>query len=184
MSEPEFVERAREYQRTYYQAHRQKKIEYQRAYQAAHQDEINARRRKAKAELRNMPRGIQARTKAEYNRRYHLEIMVERNLRERVRALQRVSGQAIPSCRRCGETDIRVLILNHLNADGGLERKGGRDGRWITRAVASGEREVSDLEVLCYNCNILFEYDRGYRRLPRDWQSVVDEEVTQWLLTP
>ena len=44
-------------------------------------------------------------------------------------------------CVNCGETDIRVLQINHIN---------GRDN--------------PEVDVRCANCNILYEYERGNLR--------------------
>ena len=33
-------------------------------------------------------------------------------------------------------------------------------------------RAISDLDVRCYNCNILYEYEQGRRNLPLNWKEL------------
>jgi hypothetical protein len=60
-------------------------------------------------------------------------------------------------CRRCGEANPLVLTLNHINGNGHKDRN-----HYSTEAlchqVVNGR---DDLELLCHNCQKLFEYDRG-----------------------
>jgi len=68
-------------------------------------------------------------------------------------------------CQKCGNTDIRVLTINHL--DGHKEPKTQRINprrryRDIVNGVTSKE-ELKYLNVLCQNCNILYEYERENR---------------------
>lgn len=72
-----------------------------------------------------------------------------------------VHKQAIISlggiCVNCGETDLRVLQINHLK---GVNHGKGRI-KWH-RQIINGE--TTDLDVRCANCNILYEYERGHRK--------------------
>ncbi len=63
-------------------------------------------------------------------------------------------------CVRCGETDRRVLQVNHLNGDG---REVRYDRRGFVMSIVKGQRTLDDLDVRCANCNILYEYERGAR---------------------
>jgi len=60
-------------------------------------------------------------------------------------------------CVKCGTTDSRLLTINHKNGGGR------RDGPSVQlyRAIARGKRKTDDLEVMCFNCNRLYEYERG-----------------------
>ncbi len=73
-------------------------------------------------------------------------------------------------CGRCGEDDIRVLTINHIGGGGREENKQSSE---LRKKILSGKRDVSNLEVLCFNCNIRHEYDRGRVRLPRNWEQVL-----------
>ncbi len=55
-------------------------------------------------------------------------------------------------CACCGETDIRFLTLDHINNDGGVQRK--VLGRSDTYRWAKENGFPSGLQVLCYNCNM------------------------------
>lgn len=63
-------------------------------------------------------------------------------------------------CNKCGNTDLRVLQINHINGDGRIELKNNAN---FYRDIYTGKRKIDDLELLCANCNILFEYERGRR---------------------
>jgi hypothetical protein len=66
-------------------------------------------------------------------------------------------------CARCGTSDLRVLEVNHINGKNkSYERKGGGKQRLMLR-IANGEK-VSHVNLLCANCNIIHEFDRGRRQ--------------------
>lgn len=70
-------------------------------------------------------------------------------------------------CVVCGITDIRILTIHHKNGGGRDEvRTRGRSLRTWYFDIISGRRTKDDLEVRCYNCNILGEYERGKLKLP------------------
>ncbi|HUS04143.1 MAG TPA: hypothetical protein VMY79_01230 [Dehalococcoidia bacterium] len=173
-NEPEYVLKAKAYQRSYYLKHRDKKIAYQREWWAKNKDAQNAKRRKPLELLKCKRRNIPVTTKQEYNHRYHVEVGAEEYLRIKIRALQMISKETIPTCQRCGETDIRLLTINHLNGDGNKENRKNRFNFFIKRIVR-GERSTDDLNVLCYNHNAEYEYIRGRRHLPTNWLEVYKE---------
>lgn len=66
-------------------------------------------------------------------------------------------------CAGCGTQDVRVLEVNHINGENkSQERKGGGKQRLMLR-IASGEK-VLHVNLLCANCNIVHEFDRGRRQ--------------------
>ena len=77
--------------------------------------------------------------------------------RLQTKALNLLGGK----CVRCGETDRRVLQINHLNGTGGGEDR--YNQRKFLRSLVKGQRSTDNLEVRCANCNILYEYERGVR---------------------
>jgi len=62
-------------------------------------------------------------------------------------------------CVKCKTLDLRVLTINHKNLDGCKEKEKTK----ICTNIINGKRNTSDLEVRCYNCNILYEYEMGRR---------------------
>lgn len=62
-------------------------------------------------------------------------------------------------CKGCGNTDIRVLQINHLNGGGRKEVA----GPLFYARILSGERAIDDLDLRCANCNIIYEYEVGRR---------------------
>ena len=74
-------------------------------------------------------------------------------------------------CVICGESDLRLLTINHKNGDGHKERAESgtnRGGVAIYRIINSGQRSLEDLDVRCYNHNILYEYEIGRRQWSED----------------
>lgn len=65
------------------------------------------------------------------------------------------------SCRMCGETDLRVLTINHLNG-GGTKELDEFVGNRFYQKILNEDRQ--DIEILCSNCNIRYEYEQGRRK--------------------
>lgn len=176
-----YVDLAKEYQRSYYLKHRDKKKAYSRKYAKENKEKI-----KTRYTLNRIKKGLPIRTrrniggtvgrKAEYNGRYHLEVRAEELLKIKISALQKVSGCKKPKCCVCGNSDIRVLVINHING-GGREEHRKNAPLAFRKKIISGERAVDDLDVRCQNCNIIYEYERGRCRLPSNWEAVYNSAV-------
>ena len=69
-------------------------------------------------------------------------------------------------CVNCSNTDLRVLNVNHLKGGGTADRK---DRIKVYREIRDGIRDKKDYDVRCFNCNILYDYERGIRKLPEGW---------------
>jgi len=92
--------------------------------------------------------------------------------KEKLNALRKVSTLNKPVCVNCGNDDIRVLTINHKNGDGAKERNISKHRMSrLSRDIQKG-RTTSDLDVRCYNCNILYEYEQGRRNLPLNWKEL------------
>jgi hypothetical protein len=178
--EPEFVTAAREYQRRYYQERREAKLAYARQQRIDHGDRIRARRRELRIE-----KGLQVRgepvvpggfvNSKHYNRQHYLLRQCESNFRDKIAALQAVSKSKNPTCSRCGCSDVRVLVINHLNGDGNKDRLTTKGVKRLRKSILSGSRALNDLDVRCASCNALYEYERGRIRLPSNWQEILAE---------
>ena len=95
----------------------------------------------------------------------HSKYMTRRSSMNRLKVLELMGGK----CVKCGISDYRLLEISHKNGDGYLERRGlnGKKmhGGWATAyAILRGWRQTDDLELLCSNCHILYEYEKGFRR--------------------
>lgn len=66
-------------------------------------------------------------------------------------------------CVKCKTTDLRILTINHKNG-GGRKERASRKGLLLD--IIKGRRKTDDLEVRCYNCNILYEYEVGNLTYP------------------
>ena len=103
----------------------------------------------------------------EYSKEYYLEtveIHAERARRllweYKIKALTMLGGQ----CVVCGITDMRILQINHINGGGVQESLFGYE---MYRAIVNQTRKIDDLDVRCANHNLLYEYERGKRVLPK-----------------
>lgn len=82
-------------------------------------------------------------------------------------AIQKLGG----TCVSCGIDDIRILVINHKhNGDFNRvimfrEMKKKNPVSW--KAVLEGTYKEGDVELRCYNCNILYEYETGRRKIPQ-----------------
>lgn len=67
----------------------------------------------------------------------------------------------------CGETDLRVLQINHINGEGWKKNNGIYKVHPTTRyhQIANGIYNEAELDVRCANCNILYEYEIGHRKI-------------------
>lgn len=66
------------------------------------------------------------------------------------------------ACRRCGNDDVRVLSLDHMNGGGEKDRAGAhhRTGGWFTYQRLKKRGWPADIQVLCLNCHAIVEDER------------------------
>ena len=99
-------------------------------------------------------------------RKRHRESANRGDRRRRLKVL-RIYGGDPPKCACCGESNIGLLTIDHINSDGAAQRKllvGGRAfaGNTFSRKLASlGYPKDLGLQVLCYNCNCGRHYNGG-----------------------
>lgn len=124
------------------------------AYSDAHPDAGNERQRKWRE-----------RNPDAAKRRYWAN--VEANAERNRATLFRLKGRAIllmgGKCCCCDCDDIRVLHINHKN---GRPEKEHKMGQGTYKAIIDGRRKTDDLDIRCANCNVIYEYERGNRKLP------------------
>lgn len=85
----------------------------------------------------------------------------------KVKALQNISGLEVPKCNKCPIDDIRLLTINHLTGNGRKDQElHGGTSKMYSKIAKNEYPDISNLEVCCYHCNILYEYEVGRRKLP------------------
>ena len=152
--------------------------EYDRLYRQQHRDELNAKSKlyyqQHRSECRANRKLHYEKHKAEeqaYQKAYYYEHDEELQACRRQQRHQQHEeikllvlehySNGIPYCKHCGQTDIDVLCLDHVNNDGAEQRRkfGGWSGtgfyRWLTR-----NNFPLGYQVLCANCNLKKEIER------------------------
>ena len=84
----------------------------------------------------------------------------ERARRYKEMALDKINP--ILECAECGCDDIRILEINHINADGKTDRKTWKSGPQLHLAIINGQRGTNDLNILCKACNIIHYLKHRY----------------------
>ena len=85
--------------------------------------------------------------------------IIERRYREKVKmkVLQHYSS-FIPKCADCSITDIRLLVIDHIENDGRILRKNNRSFAGTNFYIHLIKHNFpSGYQVLCHNCNYLKE---------------------------
>lgn len=113
------------------------------------------------------------REKARKYARTHRKEMREYKQKQRLSALQKVSGLQKPLCANCGCDYLPFLEINHINGGGGKEKRGFGRGDGLFRYIITGRRKVDDLNVLCKVCNSLhyLELKHGYVPMEVIWKA-------------
>ena len=78
-------------------------------------------------------------------------------------------------CVICGETDWRVLQINHLDGDVDHEMY---NSTKVYRDLLAGRRSIQGLDLRCANCNLLYEYERGTRYKDVDLKALEEEVLS------
>src|SRR3990167_9136 len=149
----------------YYASHRETIQAYQKRYREVNRDRLREYERKRREENSEL---FRVRGRASYwkhrdkrraaSRKYNAQNNVRTKAyqrRLRLGVIDRLGGE----CRRCGFDDPRALQLNHKKGGGTKEMNHHGIAGFYTK-ILSGERD--DIELLCANCNWIYEYEIGH----------------------
>ena len=128
--------------------------EYNKKYHLENRDKILARKRELHKEKY---KDSKFRTKhAERNSKYYYrnqEKVKARNLERLRKARVKVWEHYGDKCQCCGETERAFFALDHINNDGGKQRKGNGLTGYHFYAWVVKNNFPDDLQILCHNCN-------------------------------
>jgi len=123
------------------------------------------------------PRNVRRRERRKLNPEKSSQSSRAHNFRRKMKVISLLGGK----CTRCGEDDWRVLQVNHL---GGTSRKDPlRSGAPLHRAIVSGKLPLKGLELLCANCNVIYEYERGRLKGPSKFVKEVRKDDVHSLVS-
>jgi len=123
-----------------------------RRYRLAHRERLNARKRK--------------------KYRLNPEASMDKNRKYRLRFKAKVLKMLGGKCVICGTRDIRILTVNHIKGNGLKHRKSlsgnlkQYDSLKFYRDIAAGKIDKRLFDVRCFNHNILYDYERGAKKIP------------------
>jgi hypothetical protein len=85
------------------------------------------------------------------------------NARKRLRLKLKLIKMMGGKCCKCGIEDYRVLQFNHINGGGNKERKDKKsyDPCKHYTEILRNKRYLTDIDLRCANCNIIYEYEMG-----------------------
>lgn len=140
----------------YYQEHKEEILEYQRQYRREHKEKLRESRhqycKEHKAEISISQKKCYKKHQAE-----RLLAAKKCNQRYKLRAFTYYSIRGVIRCAKCGNADIDVLVIDHINNDGAEHRrsiglpKGVGFNLYLWLKV---HNYPAGFQVLCYNCNI------------------------------
>lgn len=144
--------------KSYYMRHREEMLEANRAYYHSHKE---AERKRGKA-YHDAHKVEDKRYRREYYLAHREEDWEKREQRK-LEVFTHYSGSP-PKCATCGETDITILTIDHINNDGAKHRRiqgtGTRFYNWLKK-----NNYPTGFQVLCHNCNARKEYEHRRARM-------------------
>lgn len=89
----------------------------------------------------------------------------DRHRKNRHMQLEEVFNKLGNKCARCGLLDKRVLSIDHMNGNGGHERRlyGGSYKKYYEKILESITKNKKEYQLLCLNCNQIEGVEKGYR---------------------
>ncbi|MEK6883509.1 MAG: hypothetical protein AABY22_28030, partial [Nanoarchaeota archaeon] len=124
------------------------------------------RSRKAVAQYNKQYYKIHRLELLEYSKKYNRE----NYQKKKIKVFKMISKNNI-KCISCNLKDVRVLQINHKNGDGHIEMNGLNYYSFFN-SIINGKRTVSDLDLRCANCNILYEFECGRRGFGVSWKGL------------
>jgi hypothetical protein len=175
-------ERARENKKRWKREHKDIVRESNRKYDKNHREQVNQRSKRwrdrhperhresvKKSSTIHMDRILRYRElhkkeKNEYTAKYDMEHREERysNGRKRRERLRRklMSILGDTKCWKCGYSDFRVLVFDHINGGGRKEKIKYKNSENMYKYYLKHPEEAkSKLQILCSNCNIIKVYE-------------------------
>jgi len=120
-------------------------------------DKRGYRRRRCKDCYNSYHRGLYKKNRPEY---------IQRIERSQSALKERIFEHYGKECQMCGESDLIVLTIDHINDDGAKRRKNGEGKGFSFYRWIEDNEYPDDLQTLCRNCNWR-KYIQNAQRLSR-----------------
>jgi hypothetical protein len=156
---------------TYYERNRERLLAYQAAYRLEHADSVAVSQASYRRKNSNKIKGL---CSSWYRRNKGKVLMATRDWQERNKekvseygwkrreerkvAVVNVLTNGEGTCRHCGQGDLDVLTIDHVNNDGAAHRREG-SARQLVEFLIRNDYPPG-FQVLCANCNLKKEVVR------------------------
>jgi len=88
----------------------------------------------------------------------HAALLQRYRLEAKLKIIEMFGGRCIV----CGERNPLVLTLNHIHGYVGVNPKNGSRRGWpLYMKIINGEESADKYDLRCYNCQIVYEFQRG-----------------------
>ncbi len=138
------------YGQQYYWEHREQRLAYAHKWMLENKEHLRAYN--AEYKKRNREKlSILGKQNYQEHREHYLLLGIRRSVQVKYEVLLHYSQTTIPQCVWCGERDIDVLCIDHINNDGAIQRKqtGKSAYKWL-RKIGFPD----GYQTLCANCNL------------------------------
>jgi hypothetical protein len=136
--------------------------------ESRHRDKLTSRCRKCINEdnsqryIKYRERYIKNGRASRSRRKYKIKIFNAKKYKDTLIELHNVLGN---TCMNCGISDKRVLQVDHVNGDGGKERKNRSAGYYFYKLIIDKLKNGStDYKLLCANCHLIENIEKGYKK--------------------
>jgi len=86
-------------------------------------------------------------------------------MKMKITVLSHYSLHGFPECVRCGEKDLIVLCLDHIDGGGKKELRKYPSHAWYSKLIKESFPE--GYQTLCFNCNARKEFNEDLKREPK-----------------
>jgi hypothetical protein len=132
---------------------KEKEAEYAKEYNSRPEIKVRKKQYEKTPERMAVKRKYDSKPEVKERRKeYYLSSIKPSRTHESIEQWRKIYDMYGWECACCGEDNPDFLSLDHINEDGGKERKNGTVAK--TYKLALKENDPTKYQILCYNCNM------------------------------